>query len=86
MFDVTRSEASVDDLDVRVTVSSGIVSARKLSYTVTILAGQAEAVLSVPTGDPAPGAATGDVTATVDDRVWLRGGRPVERFGAAPCR
>ena len=66
VFDVTRSEASVDDLDVRVTVSSGIVSARKLSYTVTILAGQAEAVLSVPTGDPAPGAATGDVTATVD--------------------
>ena len=66
VFDVTRSEASVDDLDVRVTVSSGIVSARKLSYTVTILAGEAEAVLSVPTGDPAPGAATGDVTATVE--------------------
>ena len=51
VFDVTRSEASVDDLDVRVTVSSGIVSARKLSYTVTIPPGEAEAVLSVPTGD-----------------------------------
>ena len=49
-----------------VTVSSGIVSARKLSYTVIIPSGEAEAVLSVPTGDPAPGAATGDVTATVD--------------------
>ena len=30
VFDVTRSGASVDDLDIRVTVSSGIVSARKL--------------------------------------------------------
>ena len=76
VFDVTRSEASVDDLDVRVTVSSGIVSARKLSYTVTIPAGEAEAVLSVPTGDPAPGAATGDVTATVDAASGYEVGDP----------
>ena len=76
VFDVTRSEASVDDLDVRVTVSSGIVSARKLSYTVTIPAGEAEAVLSVPTGDPAPGAATGDVTATVEAASGYEVGDP----------
>ena len=66
VFEVTRSEATGDDLDVGVTVSSGVVSARKRSHTVTIPAGETEAVLSVPTGDPAPGAVTGDVTATVD--------------------
>ena len=76
VFDVTRSEASVDDLDVRVTVSSGIVSARKLSYTVTIPSGEAEAVLSVPTGDPAPGAATGDVNATLDAASGYEVGDP----------
>ena len=76
VFDVTRSEASVHDLDVRVTVSSGIVSARKLSYTVTIPSGEAEAVLSVPTGDLAPGAATGDVTATLDAASGYEVGDP----------
>ena len=76
VFEVTRSEATGDDLDVGVTVSSGIVSARKLSHTVTIPAGETEAVLSVPTGDPAPGAVTGDVTATIDDKSGYDVGDP----------
>ncbi len=76
VFEVTRSEATGEDLDVSVTMSSGIVSARKLSYTATIPAGEAEAVLSVPTDDPAPGAATGDVTATIDNRSGYDVGNP----------
>ena len=65
-FVVTRSEAADQPLDVDVTLSSGIISARKLRYTATIAAGEATGALTVPTDDPAPGAVTGDVTATVD--------------------
>ena len=65
-FVVTRSEAADQPLDVAVTLSSGIISARKLRYTATIAAGEATGALTVPTDDPAPGAVTGDVTATVD--------------------
>ena len=63
---MTRSEAADQPLDVGVTLSSGIISARKLRYTVTIAAGEATGALAVPTDDPAPDAVTGDVTATVD--------------------
>ena len=67
MYDVTRSGAVDQSLDVSVTVASGIVSERKLSRTVTIPAGEATGELSVPTDDLPSGAATGDVTATVGD-------------------
>lgn len=67
VFDVTRSGAVNDSLDVSVTVSSGIISERKLRRTATIPAGEATGTLSVPTDDLASAAATGDVTATVED-------------------
>ena len=67
VFDVTRSGAVIQSLDVSVTVASGIISERKLTRTVTIPAGEATGTLSVPTDDLASGAATGDVAATVDN-------------------
>ena len=67
VYDVTRSGAVVESLDVSVTLSSGIVSERKLSRTVRIPAGETTGAFSAPTDDLASGAATGDVTATVGD-------------------
>ena len=76
VYDVTRSGAVDQSLDVSVTLSSGIVSERKLSRTVTILVGEATGAFSVPTDNLASGAATGDVTAAVNDRAGYDVGEP----------
>ena len=75
-FVVTRSEAADQPLDVVVVLSSGIVSERKLTYTVSIVAGEATGTLTVPTDDLAPGAGTGDVTATIEERSPYHVGDP----------
>ena len=67
VYDVTRSGAVAESLDVSVTIASGIVSERKLTRTVTIPAGEASGALSVPTNRLAADAVTGDVTATIVD-------------------
>ena len=75
-FVVTRSGAVDESLEVSVTLSSGIVSERKLSRTVTIPAGAAAGAFSVPTDKLASGAATGDVTAAVGDSADYEVGEP----------
>ena len=75
-FVVTRSGAVDESLEVSVTLSSGVVSERKLSRTVTIPAGAAAGAFSVPTDKLASGAATGDVTAAVDDSADYEVGEP----------
>ena len=64
-FTVTREVAADYDLEVPVTLSPGIIDPERLSRTVTIEANRASASLSVGTGTLHPGAATGDVTASV---------------------
>ena len=65
VFTVTREVAADYDLEVPVTLSPGIIDAERLSHTVTIEANRASARLSVNTRTLHPGAATGDVTASV---------------------
>ena len=67
VFTVTRAVDVDSDLEVPVTLSSGIIDANRLSYTVTIPANKTSAELRVHTRTLDPAAATGDVTATVDD-------------------
>ena len=67
VFAVTRAVSLDSDLDVPVTLSSGIIDADRLSHTVTIGANQTSAELRVHTRALDPAAATGDVVATVDD-------------------
>ena len=67
VFTVTRSVASEDELEVPVTLSSGIIDDSLLSHTVTIDADETSAELTVGTDMLDPAAATGDVTATVGD-------------------
>ena len=67
VFTVTRSVVREADLQVPVTLSSGIIATGRLSHTVTIPANETSAELAVGTADLDPDAATGDVTATVGD-------------------
>ena len=67
VFTVTRSVASGDELEVPVTLSSGIIAADQLSQTATIAENEASVELRVSTDSLDPDATTGDVTATVGD-------------------
>ena len=67
VFTVTRAISLDSDLDVPVTLSSGIIDTGRLSHTVTIGANETSAELRVHTSTLDPAAATGDVIATVDD-------------------
>ena len=67
VFTVTRAVDIDSDLEVPVTLSSGIIDADRLSQTVTIGANEISAELSIHTRTLDPAAVTGDVTATVDD-------------------
>ena len=67
VFTVTRTVSLDSDLDVPVTLSSGIIDTDRLSHTVTIGANETSAELRVHTSTLDPAAATGDVIATVDD-------------------
>ena len=67
VFTVTRAVSLDSDLDVPVTLSSGIIDTDRLSHTVTIGANETSAELRVHTRTLDPDAATGDVIATVDD-------------------
>ena len=67
VFTVTRSVANETELEVPVTLSAGIIEADRLSHMVTIPANRTSAELTVNTRTLAPGATTGDVTATVGD-------------------
>ena len=67
VFTVTRAISLDSDLDVPVTLSSGIIDTDRLSHTVTIGANETSAELRVHTSTLDPAAATGDVIATVDD-------------------
>ena len=66
-FRVTRSVAADYDLEVPVTLTSGIIEADRLSHTVTVPANEASAELALDTITLDPAAETGDVTATVGD-------------------
>ena len=67
VFTITRAVSLDSDLDVPVTLSSGIIDTDRLSHTVTIGANETSAELRVHTRTLDPDAATGDVIATVDD-------------------
>ena len=67
VFTVTRSVVNDAELEVPVTLSSGIIAADRLSHTVTIGANKTSAELVVGTNSLDPDAATGDVTATAGD-------------------
>ena len=67
VFTVTRAISLDSDLDVPVTLSSGIIDTDRLSHTVTIGANETSAELRVHTSTLDPAATTGDVIATVDD-------------------
>ena len=67
VFTITRAINLDSDLDVPVTLSSGIIDADRLSHTVTIGANETSAELSVHTRTLDPAAVTGDVIATADD-------------------
>ena len=67
VFTVTRAVSLDSDLDLPVTLSSGIIDSDRLSHTVTIGANETSAELRVHTRTLDPAAATGDVIATVDD-------------------
>ncbi len=67
VFTITRAINLGSDLDVPVTLSSGIIDADRLSHTVTIGANETSAELSVHTRTLDPAAVTGDVIATADD-------------------
>ena len=67
VFTVTRAVSLDSDLDVPVTLSSGIIDTDRLSHTVTIGANETSAELRVHTSTLDPAATTGDVIATVDD-------------------
>ena len=100
VFTVTRTVAAGYDLDVPVTLSSGIIDAGRLSHTVTVAANETSAELAVDTQNLDPAAATGDVTATVGDgvlhdvgdpssavvQVHVGGGIVTVGFGAATYR
>ena len=77
VFTVTRAISLDSDLDVPVTLSSGIIDTDRLSHTVTIGANETSAELRVHTSTLDPAATTGDVIATVDD-----GPRSPHRVGA----
>ena len=76
LFTVTRSVAADYDLEVPVTLSSGIIDPSFLSQTVTIAANQTSANLRVGTNLKVHRAMTGDVTATVGDGVLHDVGDP----------
>ena len=67
VFTITRAVDLDSDLDVPVTLSSGIIDSDRLSHTVSIGANETSAELSVHTRTLDPAAVTGDVIATVDD-------------------
>ena len=67
VFTVTRAVSLDSDLEVPVTLSSGIIDSDRLSHTVTVGANETSAELRVHTRTLDPAAATGDVIATVDD-------------------
>ena len=67
VFTITRAINLDSDLDVPVTLSSGIIDEGRLSHTVTFGANETSAELSVHTRTLDPDAVTGDVIATVDD-------------------
>ena len=65
VFTVTRAVAANDQLEVPVTLSSGIIEASRLSHTATIPANERSVELRVHTRSLDAAAMTGDVTATV---------------------
>ena len=67
VFTVTRAVDLDSDLDVPVTLSSGIIDADRLSHTVTIGANETSVEFRVHTRTLDPDAVTGDVIATADD-------------------
>ena len=97
VFTVTREVATVDDLDVPVEMSPGILAPTQLRHTVTIAANQTSTKLTVSTTARDMNAATGQVTATVGDgefhdvgdpssasvRVYVGNGLVTLRFNAS---
>ena len=76
LFTVTRAVTADYDLEVPVTLSSGVIDADRLSHTVTIGANETAAELRLHTRALDAAAATGDVTATVGDGVLHDVGDP----------
>ena len=76
LFTVTRSVAADYDLEVPVTLSSGIIDPSLLSQRVTIAANQTSTNLRVGTKLKVHRAMTGDVTVTVGDGVLHDVGDP----------
>ena len=67
VFTVTRAINLDSDLDVPVTLSSGIIDADRLSHTVAFGANETSVEFRVHTRTLDPAAVTGDVIATADD-------------------
>ena len=67
VFTVTRAVNLGSEMEVPVTLSSGIIDADRLSHTVAFDADETSARLRVHTRTLDPDAVTGDVVATVDD-------------------
>ena len=76
VFELILSSTSDDDLEVPVTLSSGILASSELSHTITIPARETTARLSVSTRNSVDSASTGDVVATVGDGDMHNVGHP----------